>query len=111
MNAEHAKPYDTANSNVHDRAAIVNANHVVCSFMMPVSPEHATVLYDMFGAKQVHEHEKIPGDVCVIFGMEAHVEYIRGFCKKAMETVEENLDKSPDESAVALGDKLGLNKP
>ena len=105
---QNGKPFDTDKSSVFERMQIVNAERVVCAFMMPVSPAHATVLYDKYGAKGVEKAGPENPETLVIFDMPATIEYIRAFCKKAMETVEENLDKDPTESAAELGQKLGL---
>ena len=104
---------DTENSNVFDRTAIVNADTVVAAFLMPISPEHATGLYDVHGAKDVTHTD---GGVVIVFGMGASMQYIREFCTKASELVEEKIDReietgrrtTAEDDARTLSRKMGL---
>lgn len=95
----------TPTTDTFDRAAIAKSTGVQACFTFPLSPEHAMVLFDKHGAKDVSPLPE--GNVLVLFGMSAHLEYMEAFFAKMLEAVKEQPDLAPKDVAKVVMRKLG----
>ena len=88
-----------------DRYTIAKSTGVQACFTFPLSPEHAMVLFDRHGAREVSPLPE--GNVLVLFGMSAHLEYMEAFFAKMLEAVKEQPDSTPEDAAKVVMRKLG----